>query len=68
MTRAMGCMAGGNWICTGDQLRTARDAGDDSDAGMFARRGIKPMAIELTEAQVEAQRMPKGCAKLEAAE
>ena len=43
-------------------------AGDDNDAAMFARLGIKPMAIELTPAQVEAQRMPKGCAKLEAAE
>jgi biotin synthase len=35
---------------------------------MFARLGLKPMAIELTPGQVEAQRMPRGCAKLEAAE
>ncbi len=68
MTQAMCFMAGANSIFTGDQLLTAPNAGDDSDAAMFARLGIKPMAIELTEAQVEAQRMPKGCAKLEAAE
>ncbi|MGH6745999.1 biotin synthase [Novosphingobium sp. PhB55] len=68
MTQAMCFMAGANSIFTGDQLLTAPNAGDDSDMAMFARLGIKPMAIELTEAQVEAQRMPKGCAKLEAAE
>lgn len=68
MTQAMCFTAGANSIFTGDQLLTAPNAGDDSDAAMFARLGIKPMAIELTEAQVEAQRMPKGCAKLEAAE
>jgi biotin synthase len=68
MTQAMCFMAGANSIFTGDQLLTAPNAGDDNDAAMFARLGIKPMAIELTEAQVEAQRMPKGCAKLEAAE
>ncbi|MGO4167150.1 biotin synthase BioB [Novosphingobium sp. YAF33] len=68
MTQAMCFMAGANSIFTGDQLLTAPNAGDDNDLAMFARLGIKPMAIELTEAQVEAQRMPKGCAKLEAAE
>ena len=68
MTQAMCFMAGANSIFTGDKLLTAPNSGDDNDAAMFARLGIKPMAIELTEAQVEAQRMPKGCAKLEAAE
>jgi biotin synthase len=67
-TQALCFLAGANSIFTGDQLLTAPNAGDDNDAAMFARLGIKPMAIELTEAQVEAQRMPKGCAKLEAAE
>ncbi|KQM13803.1 biotin synthase BioB [Novosphingobium sp. Leaf2] len=68
MTQAMCFMAGANSIFTGDKLLTAPNAGDDNDMAMFARLGLKPMAIELTAAQVEAQRMPKGCAKLEAAE
>ncbi|HKT86737.1 MAG TPA: biotin synthase BioB [Novosphingobium sp.] len=68
MTQAMCFMAGANSIFTGDKLLTAPNAGDDNDAAMFARLGIKPMAIEQTQAEVDAQRMPKGCAKLEAAE
>jgi biotin synthase len=68
MTQAMCFMAGANSIFTGDTLLTAPNAGDDADAAMFVRLGLKPMAIALTPEQVEAQRMPKGCAKLEAAE
>ncbi|MCJ2183038.1 biotin synthase BioB [Novosphingobium sp. 1949] len=68
MTQAMCFMAGANSIFTGDTLLTAPNAGDDSDLAMFARLGIKPMAISETAAEVEASRMPKGCAKLEAAE
>ncbi|GGN44894.1 biotin synthase [Novosphingobium indicum] len=68
MTQAMCFMAGANSIFTGDKLLTAPNAGDDTDAAMFARLGIKPMAISETQAQVEASRMPKGCVKLEAAE
>jgi biotin synthase len=68
MTQAMCFLAGANSIFTGDKLLTAPNSGDDNDLAMFARLGLKPMAIELTAAQVEAQRMPKGCAKLEAAE
>ena len=68
MTQAMCFMAGANSIFTGDKLLTAPNAGDDTDAAMFARLGIKPMAIARTEAEFEAERMPKGCAKLEAAE
>ena len=68
MTQAMCFLAGANSIFTGDKLLTAPNAGDDNDMAMFARLGLKPMAIELTSADVEAQRMPKGCAKLEAAE
>jgi biotin synthase len=65
MTQAMCFLAGANSIFTGDKLLTAPNAGDDTDMAMFARLGLKPMAIELTAADVEAQRMPKGCAKLE---
>jgi biotin synthase len=65
MTQAMCFLAGANSIFTGDKLLTAPNSGDDNDLAMFARLGLKPMAIELTAAQVEAQRMPKGCAKLE---
>ena len=68
MTQAMCFMAGANSIFTGDKLLPAPNAGDDTDAAMFARLGIKPMAISETQAQVDASRMPKGCVKLEAAE
>ncbi|HKR92290.1 biotin synthase BioB [Novosphingobium sp.] len=67
MTQAMCFLAGANSIFTGDRLLTAPNAGDDSDAAMFARLGLKAMAIEQTQAEVDAQRMPKGCARLEAA-
>ena len=68
MTQAICFMAGANSIFTGDKLLTAPNAGDDTDAAMFARLGIKPMAISETQAQVDGSRMPKGCVKLEAAE
>jgi biotin synthase len=67
MTQAMCFMAGAASIFTDDKLLTPPNAGDDTDIAMFTRLGIKPMAIEMTPADVEAQRMPKGCAKLEAA-
>ena len=60
-------MAGANSIFTGDKLLTAPNAGDDRDAAMFARLGLKPMAVSQTQAEVEAERMPKGCFKMEAA-
>ena len=66
MTQAMCFMAGANSIFTGDKLLTAPNAGDDADAAMLARLGIKPMAIAQTADQVAAERMPRGCAKLEA--
>jgi biotin synthase len=68
MTQAMCFMAGANSIFTGDKLLTAPNAGDDNDALMFARLGIKPMAIARTHGEFEAERMPAGCAKLEPAE
>ena len=66
MTQAMCFLAGANSIFTGDKLLTAPNAGDDNDAAMFARLGLKAMAIQQTEAEVAAERMPKGCVKLEA--
>ncbi|MEO0033584.1 MAG: biotin synthase BioB, partial [Pseudomonadota bacterium] len=39
-------MAGANSIFTGDKLLTAANAGDDADAAMFARLGLKPMEGE----------------------
>ncbi|MDE1916225.1 MAG: biotin synthase BioB [Sphingomonadales bacterium] len=68
MTQAMCFMAGANSIFTGDTLLTAPNAGDDKDGAMFARLGIRPMPITQTQAEAEAERMPRGCAKLEAAE
>ena len=65
MTQAMCFLAGANSIFTGDTLLTAPNAGDDKDAAMFARLGIKPMAIAQTAAEVAAELMPKGCVKLE---
>ncbi|AKM10721.1 biotin synthase BioB [Croceicoccus naphthovorans] len=42
-TQAMCFLAGANSIFTGDKLLTAPNAGDDSDAAMFERLGIKAM-------------------------
>ncbi len=46
MTQAMCFLAGANSIFTGDKLLTAPNAGDDSDAAMFARLGLRAMAAE----------------------
>ncbi|GAA4822811.1 biotin synthase BioB [Sphingosinicella ginsenosidimutans] len=43
-TQALCFMAGANSIFTGDKLLTAPNAGDDSDAAMFAKLGLAPMA------------------------
>jgi biotin synthetase len=43
-TQALCFMAGANSIFTGDKLLTAPNAGDDSDAAMFARLGLKPLS------------------------
>ena len=64
MTQAMCFLAGANSIFTGDKLLTAPNAGDDSDAAMFARLGLKAMAVSQTAAEVAVERMPKGCVKL----
>ncbi len=48
-TQALCFMAGANSIFTGDKLLTAPNAGDDNDAAMFARLGIKAMAADAPE-------------------
>src|SRR3546814_11076279 len=68
VTQSMCFLAGANSIFTGDKLLTAPNAGDDNDMTMFARLGIKPMAVEPTQSELDSQRMPTGCAKLEAVE
>ncbi|MXO65005.1 biotin synthase BioB [Altererythrobacter endophyticus] len=45
-TQALCFMAGANSIFTGEQLLTAPNAGDDSDAALFARLGLRPMTGE----------------------
>ncbi|KLE34962.1 biotin synthase BioB [Aurantiacibacter luteus] len=55
-TQALAFMAGANSIFTGDRLLTAPNAGDDSDAALFARLGLTPMAGE------EPARAAKVCA------
>ena len=42
-TQALCFLAGANSIFTGDKLLTAGNAGDDADAALFARLGLKPM-------------------------
>jgi biotin synthase len=44
MTQAICFLAGANSIFTGDKLLTTPNAGDDNDAALFARLGIKAMA------------------------
>ena len=45
-TQALCFLAGANSIFTGDTLLTAPNAGDDADAAMFARLGLRPMALD----------------------
>jgi biotin synthase len=44
--QALCFMAGANSIFTGDRLLTAANAGDDADAALFARLGLRPMETE----------------------
>ena len=48
-TQALCFMAGANSIFTGDKLLTTGNAGDDKDAALFARLGIRPMEVVRTE-------------------
>lgn len=45
-TQALCFMAGANSIFTGDKLLTAGNAGDDADAAMLAKLGLRPMTAE----------------------
>ncbi len=58
-TQALCFLAGANSIFTGDRLLTAPNAGDNADAALFAKLGIKAMQIDVP---------PQGCAMREAAE
>ena len=42
-TQALCFLAGANSIFTGDKLLTTGNAGDDADAALFAKLGLKPM-------------------------
>lgn len=42
-TQALCFIAGANSIFTGDRLLTAANAGDDKDAALFAKLGLKPL-------------------------
>ncbi|MFA5964481.1 MAG: biotin synthase BioB [Sphingomonas sp.] len=44
--QALCFMAGANSIFTGDKLLTTGNAGDDADAALFARLGLKAMQVE----------------------
>ncbi|MCX7864551.1 MAG: biotin synthase BioB, partial [Novosphingobium sp.] len=43
-TQALCFLAGANSIFTGDTLLTAPNAGEDADAALFAKLGLKPLA------------------------
>ena len=48
-TQALCFLAGANSIFAGDKLLTAANAGDDSDAALFAKLGLRAMAGEQRE-------------------
>jgi biotin synthase len=58
-TQALCFMAGANSIFTGDKLLTAANAGDDKDAAMLAKLGLRAM---------EAEEPMRACKVMEAAE
>ncbi len=45
-TQALCFMAGANSIFTGDKLLTTGNRGDDADAALFAKLGLRPMGSE----------------------
>lgn len=61
-TQALCFMAGANSIFTGDKLLTAPNAGDDSDADLFTKLGLKALQGE------EPMRAEKAAPMVEAAE
>lgn len=62
--QALCFLAGANSIFTGDRLLTAPNAGDDADAALFARLGLRAMEGEEPLARAAAP----ACGRLEAAE
>jgi biotin synthase len=46
-TQALCFLAGANSIFTGEKLLTAANAGDNADAALFAKLGLKPMEAEV---------------------
>ena len=58
-TQTLCFMAGANSIFTGDMFLTAANAGDDKDAAMLAKLGLRAM---------EAEEPLRACKALEAAE
>jgi biotin synthase len=54
-TQALCFMAGANSIFTGDKLLTTGNAGENADAALFAKLGLKPMESE------EPMRQKSGC-------
>jgi biotin synthase len=63
-TQALCFMAGANSIFTGDKLLTAANAGDDKDAAMLAKLGLRAMEAE----EPLRQEKTRACKALEAAE
>jgi biotin synthase len=53
-TQALCFLAGANSIFTGDKLLTTANAGDDADAALFAKLGLKPLEAEEPMRTVEA--------------
>jgi biotin synthase len=45
-TQALCFLAGANSIFTGDKLLTAANAGDNADAALFAKLGVRPMTAD----------------------
>jgi biotin synthase len=45
-TQALCFLAGANSIFTGDKLLTTANAGDDADAALFAKLGLRPLESE----------------------
>ena len=50
-TQALCFLAGANSIFTGDKLLTAANAGDDNDAALFAKLGLRTMGAECRVAE-----------------
>jgi biotin synthase len=57
-TQALCFLAGANSIFTGDRLLTAANAGDDADAALFARLGLKALTGEEPLRAAQACRSP----------